>query len=468
MVFASQVFLFCFLPLVLAAYLLTPGLRVRNLILLSASLAFYAWGEGALVLLMVGSIGFNYVIGRALVAAKGQARARVALGLGVALNLALLCAFKYANFLVDNLSVASTALGGPSLELDPVHLPIGISFFTFQAISFLVDVYRGDAEAQRDPLTFGLFIALFPQLIAGPIVRYQEIAAQLTERTLSRSGFANGVERFVIGLAKKVLIANPLSVVADAAFSLAPGELGAGLAWAGALCYTLQIYFDFSGYSDMAIGLGAMFGFKIPENFNYPYVSQSITEFWRRWHITLSTWFRDYLYIPLGGGRVGPGRTYRNLCVVFLLCGLWHGAAWTFVVWGAYHGAFLVFERRTKLLERLPRPVRHLYLLSVVIVGWVFFRAEDASAATSYLAAMAGQGGDPLRHPTGQHVDLWIALVFVAGLVGSVPWLPWLRERWTDHSGLAWAGVCALAALFGLSVVELAASTANPFIYFRF
>src|SRR6185436_9027443 len=309
-----------------------------------------------------------------------------------AVNLASLAFFKYAGFLAANLNALLGATGLGAVPVPAVVLPIGISFFTFHAISYVVDVYRRDAVAQKGPVEAALYLLLFPQLIAGPIIRYRDIAAQLTARVVDLDGFATGVRRFVVGLGKKMLIANIVAVPADRLFALPAGELTAAHAWLAASCYTLQIYFDFSGYSDMAIGLAQLFGFRFKENFNYPYVSQSIQEFWRRWHISLSAWFRDYLYVPLGGNRVAPGRVYLNLVTVFFLCGLWHGASWTFVVWGLYHGAFLVLERLglAAWLGRMPRALRHVYALLVVMVGWVFFRAESLSAAAGLLQAMAG------------------------------------------------------------------------------
>ncbi len=377
MVFSSITFLLCFLPVTLIAYYLA-GNRLRNLVLLLASLLFYAWGEGGYVLIMLLSIALNFVVGRLLDRTEGkQARTAVLAG-GIGLNLALLGYFKYGNWLVEIVAGLVPGLKAPEILADPIHLPIGISFFSFQALSYIIDVYRHDTQSQRNPLHLGLYIASFPQLIAGPIVRYRQVAEQIRHRLHDFSTFASGVERFIFGLSKKVLIANPLSAMADLIFSQQYAHLPVEIAWLGIICYALQIYFDFSGYSDMAVGLGRMFSFQFPENFNYPYISRSIQEFWRRWHITLSTWFRDYLYIPLGGSRQGAVKTYRNLVVVFLLCGLWHGASWNFVVWGAMHGVFLALERRVlkRVLQSVPRLFCHVYTLLVVLVAWVFFRVE--------------------------------------------------------------------------------------------
>lgn len=377
MLFSSIIFLFQFLPLCLLLYFLA-GKRLRNLLLLIASLVFYAWGESYYVLLMLVSILVNYICGLMIDRYRGRQAARGFLIAAIAFNVLSISVFKYANFLVDNLNTVLSQIGAGPIELAPIHLPIGISFFTFQAMSYAVDVYRRDASVQRNPLNIGLYIALFPQLIAGPIIRYHDIAAQLIRRRVRLDDLSYGIERFVVGLGKKVLIANQVAIIADQVFSFPYETLTPGVAWLGVLCYTLQIYFDFSGYSDMAIGLGRMFGFHFLENFNYPYISRSIREFWRRWHISLSSWFRDYLYIPLGGNHKGPLRTYLNLLIVFFLCGLWHGAGWNFVIWGLLHGLFLVIERLgfEKILNRCWSPLRYLYVMLVVCTGWVFFELK--------------------------------------------------------------------------------------------
>ncbi len=354
---------------------------------------------------------------------------------------------------------------------------IGLSFFTFQALSYVIDVARREAAIQRNPLTLALYLVLFPQLIAGPIVRYHDIAGQLAHRQLTRPEVALGVHRFILGLGKKVLIANPVAVPADAIFALPTDQLTVGLAWLAALCYTLQIYFDFSGYSDMAVGLGHLFGFRLPENFRHPYVARGLTDFWRRWHISLSTWFRDYLYIPLGGNRVGPARVYANLLVVFLLCGLWHGASWTFVVWGLYHGAFLVLERLGlgRLLAGLRPLIVHGYTLVVVIVGWVLFRAPTLEAGWAMLQAMAGLGlGTSAEHDVRLHWDTGVALSFGAGVLGVLPfgaalarWRRRVEASWLDDAVAAGHVLTLGVVLLGCAMM-LAAGTHNPFIYFRF
>jgi len=475
MVFSSAIFLFVFLPLVLTGYYLVPR-ALRNGYLLIASLAFYAWGEGFLVLLMLTSVAFNYVGGRLIDGCRTERSKRVALGFTLAANLALLGWFKYANFVVDNLHVVLAALWLPTWGLDPVHLPIGISFFTFQAMSYVVDIYRGDARVQRNPINSALYIALFPQLIAGPIVRYHHVDQQIRDRSHSLDLFAGGVVLFVIGLGKKMLIANPMGEVSDEIFSLPADELTASVSWIGIIAYTLQIYFDFSGYSDMAIGLGRMLGFQFLINFNYPYISRSMREFWRRWHISLSRWFRDYLYIPLGGNRVSSRRVYFNLLVVFLLCGLWHGASWNFVIWGLIHGAFLAAERTAfgHWVSRLWRPLQHAYVLLVVACAWVFFRAETLDQAITYLGAMFGfGGGDGVLYHAAMYIDPLVALIAVSGILGSAPLWPAPRRRltglpdgWRAVVDTAMIGVLLLMIL-GASL-HMAAGTHNPFIYFRF
>ena len=474
MLFSSPIFLFGFLPVVLFAYYISPR-RVKNLILLVASLFFYAWGEGFYALLMVTSITINFVFGL-LIDQDAPWKRRLSLSLGVFTNLALLGTYKYANFVVDNVNDLLELLDVDPFLLEPVHLPLGISFFTFQAISYLVDVYRRETPSQKNIINLALYISLFSQLIAGPIVRYHHIAAQITGRKHSVSMMADGIARFVFGLAKKMLIANQMGEVADGVFALSGDQLTASLAWLGVTCYALQIYFDFSGYSDMAIGLGKMFGFQFLENFNYPYISRSIQEFWQRWHISLSTWFRDYLYIPLGGSRVSPWRVYRNLFVVFLLCGLWHGASWQFVVWGLMHGMFLVVERGGlgKILKRTWSPVRHAYTLMVVLVAWVFFRSEDLSSAMDYLSAMFGlHDASRSIQTVGMYATNEVLLVILIGGVLSAPIFGLVSqklEHLTSESPI-WNAVWR-TALFGvllsLSIIKVSSGTYNPFIYFRF
>ena len=481
MVFSSTIFLFFFLPLTLLAYFVV-GPRGRNAILLAASLLFYAWGETVYLLVMLFSIAANYLFGLLIDQARQRGRrGRLAFVFAVATNLGLLGFFKYANFFVDNLNQLLQVLGVAPVEVGRVHLPIGISFFTFQALSYIIDLYRDETRVQRSLLNFALYKALFPQLIAGPIVRYRDVAREIEQRTVSLHDFAGGVQRFIIGLGKKVLIANVMGRAADTIFATPAETLPATLAWTGAIAFMLQIYFDFSGYSDMAIGLGRMFGFHFLENFNYPYIARSVREFWRRWHISLSTWFRDYLYIPLGGNRHGPVRTGANLLLVFLLCGLWHGASWTFLIWGVYHGIFLVLERVPavrRLLDRLPAPVQHAYVLLVVLVGWVFFRADTFAHALAYLEAMVDFSRPPLFNS-----QLFLALnnefslTLAAAVIGSTP-VFMLLQRWrtgrpiVPAPAMRWLAATAQVGSLGFvlvySIAAVLGGAHNPFLYFRF
>ena len=496
MIFSSPVFVLLFLPVVLLATVASPR-SWRNAVLLLASLFFYAWGEGPFVLVMLSSIAANFGFGlwieRAHTRAAGKRASRLPLWLAVAFNLGLLSLFKYADWLrheagqllgirdfgktarpfLDQLGLVETYSEGWRL-----HLPIGISFFTFQALSYVVDVHRRSVPAQRSLLRFGMYVSLFPQLIAGPIVRYRDIAAEIASRSIRVHEFAEGVRRFVIGLAKKLLIANALAQPVDRIFDLPTEQIAPSVAWVAMVGYGLQIYFDFSGYSDMAIGLGRMLGFRFLENFRHPYVSRSITDFWRRWHISLSSWFRDYLYIPLGGNRAGRTRTYLNLLIVFALCGLWHGASWSFLVWGLYHGAFLILERAggATILERLPSVLRLGYALLAVFIGWVFFRAETLPQALGLISAAFGAPGEKAHFTnTALYLTPHVKLVLVAGIVACAPWLDVLRKlrsrlATNRRRTLAFEAMSLLAtgALFYGSLLELAAGTYNPFIYFRF
>jgi alginate O-acetyltransferase complex protein AlgI len=484
--FTEPTFLFLFLPLLLALYyaglpsvvLAKQGREWRNRLLLAASVLFYARGAGAFTALVLTSIAFNYVAALAVNRWRDTPAGRWVLGGAVAVNLMVLLVFKYADFTIENVNVALAAFGARPFALPHLLLPIGISFFTFHAISYVVDVHRQDASAQKRPVEAALYLLVFPQLIAGPIVRYRQIATQLTERVTTTPDFAYGVQRFIVGLGKKMLIANTLAGPADRIFGMPAGEITTAHAWLAVVCYTLQIYFDFSGYSDMAIGLGRMFGFRFPENFNYPYIASSVQDFWRRWHMSLSAWFRDYVYIPLGGNRTSSGRMYFNLVLVFFLCGLWHGASWTFVVWGLFHGLFLVIERvgLAARLQRWPRALRHAYLLLVVMIGWVFFRADTFSSALLMLGAMAGVGG----HLSTPYSPAWyltpqVLVTLLAGALGSTPAVASLT-RWRDRTAdtalvrPAWdfATVAALLVVFVGAIAQSAAGTYNPFIYFRF
>jgi len=476
MVFSSITFLFYFLPIALLLYYSSA---CRNAVLVSIGLLFYAWGEPVFVLALLGSIACNYAFALAIDRRQGRAR-RWALGIGLAANLACLGVFKYADFVLAILARLSGVLGGAAIEPVALALPLGISFFTFHAMSYLIDVYRRDVPAERNPIDVALYFALFPQLIAGPIVRFKIIAAEIHGRRHSAELFADGIRYFIVGLGLKVLLANNFAVPADAAFGLPREHLYAALAWLGAVCYGLQIYFDFAGYSLMAIGLGMMFGFHLPTNFNHPYIAQSVAEFWRRWHITLSAWFRDYVYIPLGGNRCGAARTYFNLLTVFLLCGLWHGAAWNFVAWGLCHGAFLVLERGAfgRALANSWRPLRHIYVLLAVFGAWVLFRADGLDHAAHYYAALfGGADGDPRRNPIGTylHAELWLALALGVALATPGPARAAAAiARWCAARGILGhfmadgARIGALLALFAIAGAYIAGGAYNPFIYFRF
>lgn len=468
MVFSEPIFLFIFLPLTLALYFIS-GRGARNIVLLLMSLFFYAWGEKIYVLVLLGSIAVNYGFGLLISGALGRRRL-VALWGGVFANLALLGYFKYTGFLLGSFGFADAAAHAPPL-------PIGISFFTFQALSYLIDLYFGRVQVQRDPLRLALYISLFPQLIAGPIVRYAEIDAALIDRTTTRGDVSAGTHRFVQGLAKKAFLADPLGLVADQIFGIPAGGLSLEVAWLGALCYSLQLYFDFSAYSDMAIGLGRIFGFRFPENFDYPYVSTSITEFWRRWHMTLSRWFRDYLYIPLGGNRAGSGRTYLNLSIVFLATGLWHGAAWTFVFWGAYHGAFLILERLGlgRLLLLSPRGLRHTYLILVVIFGWVAFRAETFAQMSDFYASMVlgRAGAEADFYPLARYLDLYVGILILIASALSVGAAKWFLPPSEPADGSSSPRMTFIQEgwfwiLFLGTLISVGASSYSPFIYFRF
>ncbi len=461
MVFSDNIFLFFFLPLVLLCDRLCPR-AYRNAVLLLFSLVFYAWGEPVYVLLMLLVIALNYLAGRLLERFSDESSSRSrrsVLVLAVALNLAILGVFKYTGFFMG--LVKSLTRG--SFSIPEIALPIGISFYIFQSMSYVIDVYRRSAQVQHSILSFGTYVALFPQLIAGPIVKYGDIAGQLAERRESRALFASGVRNFLYGLAKKVLLANQMGLVAD---RLLLNEGGTLSAWAGLIAYSLQIYFDFSGYSDMAIGLGRMLGFQFLKNFDYPYISQSITEFWRRWHISLSTWFREYVYIPLGGNRKGLKRQCLNLLIVWMLTGLWHGASMNFVLWGLYYAQLLILEKLFfgKLLERLPRLLRHAITLLLVAIGWGIFYFTDFSALGTLFSRLFSLTADtPEAH-------IWmrgyLPIGFFAAVASTTVGARLLKEL--RRGRLAWLEILWLALLLVLCMAALVSQSYNPFIYFRF
>lgn len=467
MVFSSMTFLWVFLPLLLITYFLTKD-RFKNYILLCFSLVFYAWGEPKYIFLMIASVVVNYSFGRLIDKLPDGGRRRFTLICSIIFNLGLLGYFKYFNFLTDNIN----GIFGTDIAVKKIALPIGISFFTFQIMSYVIDLYRREIAVQKNICDLSLYIFFFPQLIAGPIVKYRDIASEMRNRTVTLDGFVYGTRRFVYGLAKKVLIANAMALAADSIFDTNAADISTLQAWVGSIAYTMQIYYDFSGYSDMAIGLGRMFGFTFSENFDLPYVSGSITEFWRRWHISLSTWFREYVYIPLGGNRKGKIRTYINLWTVFILTGIWHGASWTFVVWGLYHGFFIFIERLglKKKLDRL-RVLNHIYTLLVVNFGWVLFRAEDFGQALTLIKNMfvptAGSSAENIYAVvSGKFILLLVTAILFSCIVQK------LYARVADSERVKRAvRTCepiAIAVLWVLCILSLASNTYNPFIYFRF
>lgn len=476
MLFSSPIFLFAFLPIVLAVYYgpLRGMRRGQNLFLLIASLFFYGWAEPAFALVMMGSILLNYGLGLwADWQRKRGKKTTVPVAAAVACNLALLFVFKYLSFVLANLRSL-----GADVPLWDIVLPVGISFFTFQALSYVLDVARGDAPCQKNPLHVGLYIAFFPQLIAGPIVKYRTVAEQIQNRRESWDSFSRGCYRFLIGLGKKVLLANQLAVIADAAFGNG-GPDSVAMAWLGSLCYTLQIFFDFGGYSDMAVGLGKLFGFQFLENFRYPYLASSPNDFWKRWHISLTTWFRDYVYIPLGGNRKGKARTIFNMFVVWLLTGIWHGANWTFILWGLVWFAVLAGQRLLpQRLEQPPLWARRALTFLLVNATWVLFRADSVGEAFSFLGVMTYYGAPPLW---SDQVGYFLAqnwFVLLAAVLACGPTATWLRGRLvrlSKRNGLPalmpiWDGVCAVttACILLLCAASLVKGTYNPFIYFNF
>jgi D-alanyl-lipoteichoic acid acyltransferase DltB (MBOAT superfamily) len=470
--FPSIPFLFYFLPLFLVAYCLVPGIAAKNVFLLLASLLFYAWGEPWFVVVLSAQIVLNYVAAL-IIAANAGARRSLATAVAVGLNLAMLGLFKYADFATGALNVALPA--GSSFALPGLALPLGISFFTFHSISYLVDVHRREVLANRSPLQVAVYIAMFPQLVAGPIIRYHTIAHQLAARRMTLGRASAGFRIFIIGLGQKVLIADEVARMAEAVFDKA-GQPGFAEAWLGLCAYTIQIYFDFAGYSNMAIGLGLSLGFAFPRNFRLPYTARSITEFWRRWHISLSQWLRDYLYIPLGGSRGSTIETWRNLWLVFLLCGLWHGASWTFLIWGVHHGCFLILERAglLRILDRAPVLVARLYALAAVMTGWVWFRARDADHALTFFASLTGIHGWGVAS-LSTHLVLHPATLaaMAVGIVLATTRLDLSRRlrqlpMAVARPAIAVTDTLAIGLLLGLAVLSVASGSYSPFLYFRF
>ena len=468
MLFSSIVFLFTFLPVVLILYYLLP-VRFRNVILLLASLVFYAWGEPVYLFLMLLSILFNYFSGLDIARNLPDKRAaKRSLVFNLIINLAVLGFFKYEGFVLDTLN----GILPVHISYHALPLPIGISFYTFQILSYIIDVYRGNVKVQTNLPNFALYVTMFPQLIAGPIVQYADVDEQLASREVSRTKFGEGSMYFIRGLAKKVLLANTSGMIFTEVSGLAKGNIAVMTAWLGAFAYMFQIYFDFSGYSDMAIGLGKMFGFEFNMNFNYPYVSKSITEFWRRWHISLSSWFRDYVYIPLGGNRVSKIKHIRNLLIVWFLTGLWHGAAWNFVAWGLYYGVILIIEKYvlSPVLDRLPDVVCHIYSIILVVIGWVLFFSSSFRQAADYIRVMFGAGAYGFADRESMYLltsnlILWLILIF-----GSTPLVHFRYEHMlrTKKWNTTIINSVVYAVLFIVCVAYLVTETYNPFLYFRF
>lgn len=466
MVFSNLVFLCLFLPLTIILYYLSPK-AIKNYFLLFASLLFYSWGEPQYIILMIFSILMNYLFGLLIEKFREDKLMKSLFILFAVIgNILLLGYFKYSTFIIENLN----ELFNTSMTVDELPLPIGISFYTFQALSYIIDVSRNKGIVQKNPFNLALYISLFPQLVAGPIVRYDLIANEINKRTHSTDLFLEGIRDFTIGLAKKVIVANQLAIIADSIFGRTTDEISGSLAWLGIIAYSLQLYFDFSGYSDMAIGLGKMFGFNFPKNFDYPYISKSIAEFWRRWHITLGSWFRDYIYIPLGGNRVSKWKIYRNLFVVWFLTGLWHGADWNFIAWGLYYGVIIAAERAFlgNLLNRIPKFFQHIYVIILFMIGWVFFRSSSFTYAYEYIAIMFGFIGD---NPFWSNEIIyfvkqyWIEISIA--LIGATPIAKKIISNMNVNFKVI-AGPVFYFLLLGYCLTSLVTSSYNPFIYFRF
>lgn len=466
MVFSSTIFIFIFLPIVLFTYYVL-GKKIKNYVLLIASLFFYAWGGVDYLKILILSIIINYIFGLLIDRVRENIKIKkVFLTIGVVINLAILFYYKYYDFFVEN----SNLVFNTNFQLKYIVLPIGISFFTFQGMSYIIDIYRNDGKVNKNPFAVALYISFFPQLVAGPIVKYKTVDDQIRNRKETIEYFSYGINRFVMGLAKKVIIADILGSMADNIFNLYYSGIDTPTAWIGAICYTFQIYYDFSGYSDMAIGLGYMFGFKFMENFNYPYISKSITEFWRRWHISLSTWFKEYLYIPLGGNR--KGNVYFNLFVVFLVTGIWHGAAWTFILWGLWHGLFILIERAISKREwyiKTPAAIKYIITMLIVILGWVLFRADSLDQAIGYIRTMFG-----FNNPTSltfeymYFINKKFVFWMVISIIGSVPFISGKLKKYRGNKTFEFISTIVIALLFIVSIIFVVNSTYSPFIYFQF
>ena len=471
MVFSSLTFVCVFLPLLILIYYLVKGRNNKNIILLTFSLFFYAWGEPVYVLLMIISIIANYYF--ALIINKHNEggnlkKARMYLIISIVFSLSLLIYFKYAVFFIQSI----TALLNIEYEAGNLPLPIGISFYTFQILSYVIDVYRKKVAVNKNIILLATYLSMFAQLIAGPIVRYISISDELALREETLAGFYEGLKRFISGFAKKIIIANNMAIFADAVFNNDPSKSGTLIVWTGAIAYSFQIYYDFSGYSDMAIGLGKMFGFNFPENFNYPYIAKSITDFWRRWHISLSTWFRDYLYIPLGGNRVKVKKLARNLLIVWVITGLWHGASWNYVLWGLYYALLLIFEKflLLKLFDKIPALLRHIYTISIFVIGWVIFRVESLNNMFVFLRQMFIYNKSNINEFLFVNDNVMPVMpYFVLAVIFAAPLINKVTYKAAEKSSIAaYASDFSLIIIFLVSIIFLVGSTFNPFIYFRF
>ena len=468
MLFSSMTFVFMFLPIVCSVYFLARK-DLQNYILLIASILFYAWGEPRYLAIMILTILVNYIGANYINRSRNIKHRKHLLFATILTDLGFLFYFKYFNFMLENI-YALFGIGGRFIN---VVMPIGISFYTFQAMSYVIDVYRKDVKAERDIYKLALYITLFPQLVAGPIVKYHDVDKQISKRDTSFDKVAYGVKRFIIGLAKKMLLANTLGEVADKIFNQPVEAFDTATAWIGAFAYSLQLFYDFSGYSDMAIGLGAIFGFKFLENFNYPYISRSITEFWRRWHISLSSWFKEYLYIPLGGNRISPTRTYINLFIVFLATGFWHGAQWNFIFWGLWHGMFIIFEKYTNWHKKEGglkiKLCQHIYTILAFVIGWVMFRAENMEYAVNYIKNMFGLIDEHKNmYKIPYYIDNLEIVAFTVGVLCAMPVFKEILNVRPKNKVLHTIINIWLMILFVVSISSIAASTYNPFIYFRF
>lgn len=465
MLFSSVTFLFFFLPLVFIAYYLSPR-KIKNYTLLLFSMIFYAWGGLLYLPLLIVSIVVNYIFGIQIDKHKDNNSRKKVLIVSIIFNILFLGVFKYSNFIIDNINT----IFNTKILIPTIPLPIGISFYTFQAMSYVIDVYKHDGKVQKNIFNLALYVSMFPQLVAGPIVRYQTVDDQINSREHNFDKFNSGMERFIRGMFKKVIISNSVGELSTTIYGLLPHQMSVSTAWLGAIAYTLQIYFDFSGYSDMAIGLGKMLGFDFLENFNYPYISKSVSEFWRRWHISLGSWFRDYVYIPLGGNRVSNIKVYRNLSIVWLVTGIWHGASWNFIAWGIYFGIFIMLERAFigKILKKIPKLFQHMYLLIIVVFGWVLFSQPNLTEALEYMKIMVGLGGYPLTNGyfTFYIKEYWLELSIA--IILSAPTFKYIKSKINIQGIIYILKPIGLIFIFGVTIIYLVNSTFNPFIYFNF